>query len=141
MDETPNLPVSVEIPVAWGEMDAFQHVNNVVYLRWLETARMTYFVRLGVLERMKVDQVGPILARNVIDYRLPVTWPDTVRVDVGVTRVGGSSYTMTYRVWSTAQSTVVASGESVLVNYDYANGQPAPLSDEARQAIAALQGE
>jgi len=132
-------PVSVEIPVAWGEMDAFQHINNVVYLRWLETARMAYFVRLGVMERMERERVGPILARNVVDYRLPVTWPDTVRVDITVTRIGGSSYTMAYRVTSNAQGVVVATGESVLVNYDYTAGRPASVDDALRSAIAAVE--
>ena len=43
-------PVTLEIPVQWGEMDAFGHVNNVVYLRWFESVRIAYFERCGVLE-------------------------------------------------------------------------------------------
>jgi acyl-CoA thioester hydrolase len=83
MDTVVAFPVSLTIPVAWGDMDAFGHVNNTVYLRWLESARIDYFKKVGLLDRMARDRVGPILARTEIDYRRPVTWPDTVHVEVG----------------------------------------------------------
>ena len=138
-DEKGRHPVSVAIPVAWGEMDSFQHVNNVVYARWLETARMRYFERVGLVRRVKEEGVGPILARTVLDYRRPVTYPDTVRVDTRVSRVGGSSFTMAFRVWSEAQDAEVATGEQVIVNYDYRAGRTAPVDDALRAAIAALE--
>src|SRR4051812_27249954 len=56
--------VTVEIPVAWGDMDAFGHVNNTVYFRWFESARIAYFEKIGLNERMKRDKKGPILART-----------------------------------------------------------------------------
>lgn len=138
-DPTGRAPVSVAIPVAWGEMDAFQHVNNVVYARWLETARMLYFERVGLVRRVREEGVGPILARTAIDYRRPVTYPDTVRVDVSVTRIGGSSFTMAFRVWSEAQAAEVATGEQVIVIYDYRAGKTAPVDEGLREAIAGVE--
>lgn len=134
-------PVSVTIPVAWGEMDAFQHVNNVVYARWLETARMLYFERVGLVRRVREEGVGPILARTVIDYRRPVTYPDSVRVDATVSHIGGSSFTMAFRVRSETQDAEVATGEQVIVNYDYRAARTAPVDDALRAAIAALESE
>ncbi len=138
-DAPARYPVSVTIPVAWGEMDAFQHVNNVVYARWLETARMLYFERVGLVKRVREEGVGPILARTVIDYRRPVTYPDVVRVDVTVSRVGGSSFTMSFRVWSEAQGVEVATGEQVIVNYDYRAGRTEPIDEALRAAIRAVE--
>lgn len=132
-------PLSVEIPVAWGDMDSFQHVNNTVYLRWLETARIAYFERLGLLGRS--DGVGPILASITVDYRSPVTYPDKVRVEVSVTRIGASSFDMAYRVGSDAQRAEVATGKSVLVMYDYRTARSAPVDQAMRQAIAALEAQ
>jgi acyl-CoA thioester hydrolase len=141
MDSEPDLdPVSVSIPVAWGEMDAFQHVNNVMYARWVETARIEYLVRVGLMERMRDEGVGPILARLSIDYRRPVTFPDTVRVGVRTTRIGGSSFTMGFRIWSEAQQAEVATGEQVLVIFDYRQARTAPIDDRLRAAIAAVEG-
>ena len=49
MDELlAHCPVVIEVPVAWGEMDSFQHVNNIVYLRYFESARIAYFERLSL---------------------------------------------------------------------------------------------
>jgi acyl-CoA thioester hydrolase len=138
-DAPDRAAVSVSIPVAWGEMDAFQHVNNVVYARWLETARIAYFERVGLLRRMRDEGVGPILARTVVDYRRPVTFPDTVRVDAWVSRVGTSSFTMSFRVWSEAQGAEVATGEQVIVQLDYRSGRATPLDDALRAAIASLE--
>jgi len=139
-DAPARYPVSVTVPVAWGEMDAFQHVNNVVYARWLETARMLYFERVGLVKRVREEGVGPILARTVIDYRRPVTYPDSVRVDTTVSRMGGSSFTMAFRVWSEAENAEVATGEQVIVHYDYRAGRTMPIDEALRQAIASVEG-
>ncbi len=130
-----HFPVSVTIPVAWGEMDAFQHVNNVVYARWLETARIAYFTRIGLLERMRTEGIGPIVGRIAIDFRRPVTFPDSVRVDATTKKLGRSSFTMGYRIWSTEQQAEVATGEDVIVTLDYRSGQTTPVDDALRAAI------
>jgi acyl-CoA thioester hydrolase len=138
-DKLGRFPVSVEIPVAWGDMDAYAHVNNAVYLRWFETGRIAYFERLGLIERKQEDGVGPILARVAVDYRRPVTYPDSVRVDTTVTRIGTSSFTMAHRAFSKALQAEAAAGESVIVVYDYGQGRSAPVDDALRAAIAALE--
>jgi acyl-CoA thioester hydrolase len=140
MDETlGRYPVSVTIPVAWGEMDAFQHVNNVVFARWLETARIAYFTRIGLMERMRNEGVGPILGRIAIDYHRPVTYPDTIRVDVTAAKIGKSSITMGYRVWSTDQRAEVATGEDVMVLFDYRAARTTAVDDALRAAITAVE--
>src|SRR5713226_8160261 len=101
------FPVALEIPVAWGEMDSFGHVNNVVFLRWCESARIAYFDRTGITDRMKAEGVGPILARASLDYRFPVTYPDTIRASATVTKLGNTSFVMGYRLFSVSQAAVV----------------------------------
>ncbi len=53
-----DLPVRVTIPVAWGDQDALQHVNNTVYFRWFETARVSLFRRVGWLGERRADGVA-----------------------------------------------------------------------------------
>ena len=139
-DALDHYPVSVSIPVAWGEMDAMQHVNNAVYARWAETARILYFERIGFLARAREEGIGPILARIAIDYRRPVTFPDTVRVDAKTTRLGNSSFTMGFRIWSEEQQAEVATGEQVIVVFDYRASRAAPVDDALRAAIASIEG-
>lgn len=132
-------PVSVKIPVAWGEMDAFQHVNNVAYARWIETGRIAYFGRIGFLDRMRSEGVGPILAKLTIEYRRPVTFPDTVRVEITTTRIGRTSFTLGYRIWSEAQRAEVVTAEDVIVVMDYRTSRTAPVDAPLREAIASLE--
>jgi acyl-CoA thioester hydrolase len=132
-------PVSIELPVAWGEMDAFQHVNNVAYLRWFESARIAYFEATGMLSRMKDTGVGPILARATLDYRRPLTYPDRVKVDCTIASLGNTSFVMKYRVRSLGQDALAAEGDSVVVMVDYRSGAKVPIGDALRTAITSLE--
>ncbi len=133
-------PVSVEVPVAWGDMDAFGHVNNTVFLRWFETARIAYFQAIGVADKMEGERIGPILARTAIDFRLPVVFPDTITVSATVQRIGTTSFVMAYRVTSSAhEGAIAAEGEGVIVQLDYGSGAKVPLADALRERIEHLE--
>jgi acyl-CoA thioester hydrolase len=130
-------PLRLELRVAWGDMDAFRHVNNTVYLRWFESARIAYFERIGLVA---YDAVGPILARATIDFRKPVAYPDTVDVAATIARLGTTSFEMRYRATSRAHDgAVVAEGDSVIVLLDYLAGAKVALSSELRDAVVAFE--
>lgn len=134
------FPVRIEVKVAWGEMDAFAHVNNANYLRWFESARIAYFERVSVSIGAKdASPWVPILARATIDFRRPVTYPDTVTVEASVRSFGTTSFTMAYRATSAAQQAVVAEGEAVVVLLEPASGRKTPIPPELRAAIDALE--
>ncbi len=135
----PSWPLHVEIPVAWGDMDAFKHVNNTVFLRWFETARIAFLQHVGLLASMEKTQVGPILARATVDFRLPVSFPDTIRCEAAVSSVGKTSWVLAYRAWSQKQRALVAQGDSVLVLFDYQNRAKVALEGPLRKRIAALE--
>ena len=63
-------PVVIEIPVAWGEMDAFQHVNNIVYFRYFESGRIAYFERAGWTTRERTGGIGPIQSGDKLEVRI-----------------------------------------------------------------------
>jgi acyl-CoA thioester hydrolase len=131
-------PVTIELPVQWGDMDSFQHVNNVTYLRWFESARIAYFEKAGILAGM--PDVGPIQARQEIDYRLPLTYPDSVRVAATVTKLGNTSFTMALRVRSRNNDRAIAAeGVATIVMFDYRAGHKTPISPQLREAIEALE--
>lgn len=133
-------PVKIQIPVAWGEMDALGHVNNMVYLRYFENARIYYFdaIKMPVVQA-GISTEGPILANSHCDYLRPVTFPDTIQAEVGCNRIGNSSFNLVYRLWSDAQQQYVAKGETVVVYYNYKAGSSAPLSEELRANITSLE--
>jgi acyl-CoA thioester hydrolase len=133
-------PVVIALPVQWGDMDAFAHVNNVVYFRWFESARIAYFERIGVLKHLSGDELGPILASSSCDYRRPIVFPDTVRVGTRAARIGRTSIGLEHRIVSERQNALAAEGTATTVFYDYATGRPHPVPDEVRRAIEELEG-
>jgi len=133
-------PVRIEVDVAWGDMDAFQHVNNVVYLRWCESARIHYFRETGFIEHMEQQGVGPILAESRCRYRFPVTFPDRITVTVSSRDIGEDRFVMDYRVYSDRHQRLVAEGEGTVVCYDFNQSTKASLPPQVRTAMQQLEG-
>jgi acyl-CoA thioester hydrolase len=132
------FPVIITVPVLWGDQDAFGHVNNVVYLRWCETARIDYLRRVGLWELLKAEQVGPIVASIACNFRKPVEYPDEVQIGARVTKIGNTSFVMIHRVWSRALG-LAADATSTLVVYDYKTGKAVRAPDPVREAIRKLE--
>jgi acyl-CoA thioester hydrolase len=140
-DPLAGYPVVVELPVAWGDMDYFRHVNNIVFFRYFESARIEYLERIGFREIGEGQPVGPILASTDCRFRRPVTWPDTVAVGARVTEVGEDRFSMEYRLVSRKLGAVAAEGGGLLVSYDYEAQRKVPLPDAVRRAIGELEAD
>ena len=132
-------PVVVELPVFWGDMDWFRHVNNIVFFRYFESARIEYLERIGFRQEMENAGIGPILHSTSARFRRPLEWPDFVRVGARTVEVGEDRFTHEYRLVSRTHGEVAAEGTAVLVAYDYHAGRKAPLPDGVRRAIEALE--
>jgi acyl-CoA thioester hydrolase len=135
------FPVVVSLPVQWGDMDAYRHVNNTVFFRWLESGRIAYTSGLGLKALQVETGVGPILASAGCDYRRQVTYPDTVHVGSRVTRIGRTSLAMEHAVVSEAARAVAAEGRATLVVFDYNAGTPVPVPETVRRMIRELEGK
>jgi acyl-CoA thioester hydrolase len=133
------FPVIVELPVVWGEMDSYRHVNNVVYFRYFESARLEYFRRLGWFEYEQQTGIGPILAATSARYRKPLTYPDVIRVGARVPTLESDRFTMEYRLVSRKLTAVAAEGTGTIVAYHYAQGAKVPVPDDLRRRITALE--
>jgi acyl-CoA thioester hydrolase len=132
-------PVILAIPVAWGDMDAFQHVNNVVYFRYFESARIAYLERLDVAGFMQTTGIGPILHSVNCRFRIPVTYPDTVHVGVRVTQIGSDRFVMDQCLVSAQHQKIAAQGDAITVTYDYTKATKAPLPSVVRARIETLE--
>lgn len=130
-----DYPVQVEIPIAWGDMDAFQHVNNLVYLRHFETARMAYLERCDYKAVMEHTKVGPILRDSTCRYRIPLTYPGRVISATRVTHLKDDRFTMHHLVYSLDHKAVAAEGTAVIVCVDYEKNSKAPVPAKMRSII------
>ncbi len=120
------------LPVQWGDQDAFGHVNNVVYFRWFESARIDLLNLFPSSVTMSGSGLGPILASIKCDYRRQLRFPDTVYIGSRMTRVGRSSADIGHAVISHSQDQVVAEGSSVIVIFDYTTQRVTRIPDDLR---------
>lgn len=127
--------VITEISVAWGDMDALQHVNNVVYFRYFESARIDYFNRIQLMENVKASGVGPVIGHTQCFYKVPVTYPDTLLVGSRVTDVQEDRFTMEYKIVSKNMNRVTTTGTATAVLFNFATNSKAKLSIEMKELI------
>lgn len=133
-------PVVIEFPVAWGEMDALQHVSNVVYFRYFESARVEYFNKIDLFGFMEETGIGVILASTQCHYKAPLMYPDRVSVGTKVADMGQDRFWMGYRIVSQNQKKIVAEGDCVMVSFDYRNNQKVPIPVALKRRIRAVEG-
>ena len=127
------FPLVVPVQVRFRDLDALGHVNNAVYLTYLETARVVY-----VRERFGLRSARDfsfILARAEIDYKSPLTLDDEPLVGLGVSHIGRRSFRLAYHIWEKRTGRTVARAETVQVMYDYRRQQPIPIPDEVRRIL------
>lgn len=133
------FPVVIDIDIAWGHMDSFQHVNNVMFFRYYESARIAYFEKIGFLKYMEKTGIGPILAKTSCKYIAPLKYPDKISVGAKVTKINENKFEMIYRVVSKNKDHVVAEGDSLIVSYDYKNSKKALLPQKIVNAIDSIE--
>ena len=133
-------PVIVELPVVWGEMDSYRHVNNVVYFRYFENVRLEYFRRMDWFEFERQTGIGPILAATQARFRKPLTYPDTISVGARIPKLEQDRFTMEYLLVSHQLNAVAAEGTGTIVTFHYGEGKKAPIPEELRQRIEKIEG-
>lgn len=127
-----------EIQTRFRDTDAMGHVNNAVYLSYLELARMEYVNR--VFNVTHYSGVDFILARAEVDYRSPTMPGEKLRVGVRVTRVGGASFDFEYRVEEAVSARLVAEAKTVQVCFDYKAGKVKRLSEKFLKMVREYDG-
>jgi acyl-CoA thioester hydrolase len=135
----PEYPVLVTQQVLWGDMDAHGHVNNVVYYRYMEDARVAYYEAIDKYRFERDSGTLLVLAANACRYRRSLAYPDTVRIGARFAEIGDTRARMTYAIASTALGSVVAEGEATIACIERATGRKTAFPDELRRRIAALQ--
>ncbi|MFJ7049609.1 thioesterase [Streptomyces sp. JV178] len=122
-------------PLRWADMDAYGHVNNVVFLRYLEEARIDFLFRPE-----KDFKQGSVVARHEIDYRRQLVHRHKpVDIELWVTEIRAASFTITYEVKDPEQVYVTAS--TVIVPFDFQAQRPRRLTAEEREFLAEYQDD
>ena len=124
------------IEVRFRDCDPMGHVNNAVYLTYLEQARFAHWREIWGMnfERLPEGTPGVILAHADIDYRRPAKYGDHLEVRIALASIGRTSFKYEYEIVDQA-GRIVATARSVQVMYDYAAANPVPIPDVLRQKL------
>lgn len=128
----------VSVPIRFADLDVMGHVNNAVYLTYMEIGRVNYFRDLGIWEDRHIQMIAPIMAKSTVEYKLPLNLEDgTVEVYTRCRRLGYKSHTMEHQIicHRRGKAEVAALGEVVLVPYDYHVGLSIPVPDQWRELM------
>lgn len=128
--------LSVDVfAMRWGDMDALGHLNNTVYYRFCEEARVSWLSRHGWGVNLAGGS-GPILAASSCQFRVPLVHPCPVRVETRLAKLGNRSFTLAHRLSrDDAPEITAAEAEAVIVWCDYASGQAIALPETLRQQL------
>lgn len=128
------------IEVRYGDLDPQGHVNNAKFFTYLEQARISYFIQLGLWDSKSFFDIGFILADARLTFHSPIQFGQKVQVQVRVSRLGNKSLSMEYLMLDSESSEKFASGESVLVTYDYRSQASVPIPERWRRVIEEHEG-
>jgi acyl-CoA thioester hydrolase len=119
--------------VRFRDLDALGHVNNAVFLTYIESARVAFLIDLGAATTL--EDMAIIVARIEIDFRAPVGFGEEVEIEVRASRFGDKSFDLDYEL--RVGGKIVAEAKSVLVGYDYDKGETVTIPDDWRERLAA----
>jgi acyl-CoA thioester hydrolase len=124
---------SIHIALRWGDMDALGHLNNTVYFRFFEEARISW---LRNLQAQPSGGEGFLLASAACTFRRAVIYPETVAVSTFISAIGRSSTSLYQEIRSAGDTSIFyAGGESRLVWARFAEGRAAPLPESVRAQL------
>ncbi len=133
------MKTKTPIQIRFNDIDLARHVHNAVYLSYFEQGRMD-FLRTFIEKDHDWRKLGLILARNEVDYRIPVHLGDTVEVDTWCSNVGTKSFDLSYGLFTLrdGKRTLHCQGRSVMVCYDYVENRSIPVPATWRTTLARM---
>ncbi len=130
---------SILIPVRFGDLDAFGHVNNAKYLTYFEEARMAYWLNLFSIDFDNPKSLGIILASASVNFRSPAGIGETLKVLARVATFGNKSFQMEYRIEDGVNGKLVADGTTAIVCFDYDKNKSVPVPEDVKKKILAFE--
>jgi acyl-CoA thioester hydrolase len=123
-----------ELDVRWGDLDAFNHVNNATYLDYIQEARLRWLVTLA--PGWNDGDVHPVVVNTTVNYRTAIVWPARLRIELTLQSDGTSSLTMDHRIVDAGRpEKVYCDGHVVMVWISRRTGRSVPLPAVVRGAL------
>jgi acyl-CoA thioester hydrolase len=129
------------ITVRFADLDAQEHVNNAVYLTYLESARLGYYAQTGIWRPESGVLTGMVVAHIDIDYLASITFGQAIQVGLRLDHMGHKSFTLAFQIETTVAHTPMARGTSVMVTIDSMTGESIPIPTDWREKITLFEAQ
>lgn len=123
------------ITVRYADLDPQGHVNNAVYMTYLESARLGYYQAAGIWHPDSGSLTGMVVARAEIDFMAPIFMSQSIRVGVRLEGLGNTSLTFAFIIESVPDGKPLAKGRSVMVAFDSEKGVKRPIPPDWREKM------
>jgi acyl-CoA thioester hydrolase len=126
---------TVQVPMRWSDMDAYGHVNNVVFLQYFEMARVDLFFERASLEERTGLRRGTVVATPNIQHRQPVVYsPRPLDVQIWVSEVRAAAFRCHYDAFD--HEHLAVTGSTLLVPFDFSINRPRRLTPDEKDFLA-----
>ena len=135
MEHKKKLIHITKMPIRWGDMDAYRHVNNTMYFQYMEQVRVEFLETIGysIVPKGK----APVIINASCTFLLPLTYPGVVEVRMYCGTPGNSSIPSSYEIRLQGQDVLYATGDAKIVWTEMATGKSVPIPDPLRVLLAA----
>ena len=132
--------MNLTLRIDWSEMDLFGHVNNVAYFKYIQASRVNYWEISGLAGSFGTTRIGPILLSTSCQFFTPLYYPGNIIVECRIEFIKHTSFGIHHRILNEQQQ-LAAEAHDVIVTFDFNKNEKAPVSDEFRKAVEAIQGK
>ena len=135
-----SIPIILTLRVDWSEMDLFGHINNVMYAKYAQSARVNFVEAIGIMKMLEEEKVGFMLASSALEYKKPLFYPDSIRIETTVSFIKTTSFGLQHQIFN-GQNELSTIGNDILVMYDFNINQKVPVPERIRAEFLRLQGD
>jgi acyl-CoA thioester hydrolase len=134
-----HYPLIIEQVVTWGDMDAHGHVNNVIYFRYMENARVEFYRRIGKYEFEERTGITLVVKSTSCRYIAPLSCPDRISIGARVADINDEQILMQYIIVNAGTNQVAALGDAAIVALQAGDRSRVVFPEELRARISELQ--
>jgi acyl-CoA thioester hydrolase len=138
MSET-NFPLTLVLRIDWSELDLFGHVNNVMFMKYVQAARVNYWEHSGIYSELQENKIGPMLASASFQFKKQLMYPGNVTIRSGMEYIKNTSFSIHHKLYDD-QGDLVAEAQDVIVMFDFNKNEKTAVPQVMRDAAEKIEG-
>jgi acyl-CoA thioester hydrolase len=134
----PHYASKIKLRIDWGDIDQFQHVNNISILRYIQSARVGYLEKTGLLQLQGTEKKGPVIASITTQFIKPLFYPGTITIYSRVEVIKNTSFRI-YHAIHNGENELTTEATDIIVFYDFTANMKIKIPDALKEKIASLE--